>query len=80
MYMQVFQRLQKLNLCVSHQILTSIINTAGTNFDEKVCQWRSSLHGELQKVVEVSNFPVATFLCYNVIHTFLFYAIILFIL
>ena len=54
--MQAFQRLQKLNLCVSHQILTSIISAAGTKFDEKVCQWRNSLHGNLQREVEVRNF------------------------
>jgi len=37
-YMQVFQRLQKLNICVSHQTLTSIISAAGTKFDEKVME------------------------------------------
>ena len=47
--MKVFQRLQKLNLCVSHQVLTSIVSAAGKDFDKKVHQWRDSLLENLEK-------------------------------
>ena len=43
----MFQRLQKINVCISHQTLNSIISKVGLKFDRKVIQWRGLLLGEL---------------------------------
>ena len=52
--MQVFQRLQKLNICMSHQVTTTLVNTLGTNHDMAVLKWRDSLVESLGRSSEVS--------------------------
>ena len=51
---QVFERLQKLNICMSHQVTVSLLNTVGLGYDTRVFQWRDSLLSNLENVAIVS--------------------------
>lgn len=54
-YTQVFQRLQKVNVCLSHQATTTLVNTLGSNHDKSVLQWRDTLADTLGDSTEVIN-------------------------
>lgn len=41
--MQVFQRLQRLNICISHQVTATLVNILGSDHDAKVFQRKESL-------------------------------------
>ena len=41
--MQVYERLQKLNICLSHQMTVKLVNILGHDFDEKVLWWKDAL-------------------------------------
>ena len=45
--LQVFQHLQKLNICMSHQGTTTLVNILGFDHDAKVITWGESLCEEL---------------------------------
>lgn len=49
---QVFQRLQKLNLCMSHQVTSTLISTIGKDYDAKVHQWKQDVLVEVDSTVE----------------------------
>lgn len=47
--MQVYQRLQKLNLTVSHQTLIKLVDNVGKDHDARVLQWRDILVQKLKR-------------------------------
>lgn len=54
-HFQVFNRLQKLNICMSHQTTIKLVDMLGSDFDSKVHQWRDSLISALDNVTVVSS-------------------------
>lgn len=50
--MQVFQRLQKLNLCMSHQVTSTLITSIGSEYDKEVHQWKDAALSELESTSE----------------------------
>ena len=50
--LQVYQRLQKLNLCMSHQMTSSLITLVGSEHDKDVQQWRNTILTELDLISE----------------------------
>lgn len=50
--LQVFQRLQRLNLCMSHQLTSKLITTIGRGFDAKVYQWKHALLSEVEATTD----------------------------
>ena len=52
MLLQVFQRLQKLNICMSHQVTSSLVTAVGTDFDANVYQWKLDGLYELEQAGE----------------------------
>ena len=53
---QVFQRLQKLNICMSHQSTITLVKQLGSNHDAKVVEWRD----DMLQDAEVIHVVVAT--------------------
>ena len=49
--MQVFTRLQRLNLCVSHQATITFLTKIGESHDNEVVEWRNSLAIKLEEEV-----------------------------
>ena len=45
---QVFQRLQKLNLCLSHETTVKLVKMLGESFDSEVLEWRDALTSALE--------------------------------
>lgn len=43
MYLQVFDRLNKLNLCVSHTATVSIVTALGKDHNKEVKKWRDEI-------------------------------------
>ena len=37
---QVFNRLQRLQLCLSHKGTLNLLDQAGVGYDDLVCEWR----------------------------------------
>ena len=52
-YAQVFQRLQRLNVCMSHQVTSGLVDALGRDHDVKALQWREKLLAELNTNREV---------------------------
>ena len=50
--LQVFQRLQKLNICMSHQASVTLVNKLGSDYDAKVIEWRESLLEGIEEVMQ----------------------------
>lgn len=55
---QVFERLQKLNICVSHYTTIKLVNEIGSGHDSRVCQWRDSLCKGLDILESVDDLPI----------------------
>ena len=51
-YTQVFQRL-RLNVCMSHQVTSGLVDALGRDHDAKALQWRKKLLAELKTKREV---------------------------
>jgi len=52
--MQVFTRLQRLGICLSHKATLNIVDHMGEHHDEKVLQWVQDLESAIQEMgVEV---------------------------
>ena len=51
--LQVYERLQKLNITVSHRQLLRLIDKLGMNHDGKVLEWRDALVVELKNTTTV---------------------------
>lgn len=52
--MQVFTRLQRLGICLSHKATLNIVDRMGEHHDEKVLQWVQDLESAIQEMgVEV---------------------------
>ncbi|XP_065892721.1 uncharacterized protein [Dysidea avara] len=49
---QVFQRLQRLNLCLSHQVTVTLVKSLGEDFDNQVLKWRKATTLEDQQEVD----------------------------
>ena len=67
----MYERLQKLNICLSHQMTVKLVNTLGNNFDKKVLQWMDALAkfiGSEQEVRGVTNGPMHE----SLLHQFLY--------
>ena len=50
---QVFQRLQRLNLCLSHQMIVTQVKLLGEDFDNQVLKWRNASAMTLEDQREV---------------------------
>ncbi len=55
-YIQVYQRLQRLNLTVSHSSMIRIVDIFGKNHDSKLKQWRDGVVDETDKIVSQHYF------------------------
>ena len=53
-FIQVFERLQKLNVCVCHRTTVRLVNLLGSDYDAKVYQWRELLIDDLEDDTVVS--------------------------
>ena len=68
-FVQVFNRLQKLNVCMSHQTTVKLVEMLGSDFDTRVHYWRDSLINDLDNVTVVRkhittcNWAHHVFLC-----------------
>ena len=52
-FVQVINRLQKLNVCMSHQTTVKLVEMLGSDFDTRVHYWRDSLINDLDNVTVV---------------------------
>ena len=58
---QVFVRLQKLGLCVSHSSTIKMLTCVGKDFDSKVLAWKSTIESELMPSIplhQVNNIAI----------------------
>lgn len=62
---KVFERLQKLNICVSHYTTIKLVNEIGSGHDSRVCQWRDSLCKGLDILESVSDWKKYYIHCRN---------------
>ena len=73
-YLEVYQRLQRLNLTVSHSFIIRLVERVGKNYDERVKAWRDSIITQLDdndKIVSghthskliLGTFQLSCFLC-----------------
>ena len=53
--LKVFERLQKLNICMSYRTTIMLVNAIGSGHDTRVCQWRDSLSMYLDNLESVSD-------------------------
>jgi len=51
--LQVFQRLQKFNICMSHQVTSILISAIGADFDAEVHKWKHDGQSELEQTSEL---------------------------
>ena len=49
-WLKVYERLQKLNLSVSHMSVNRLIDSVGEDFDQQVMEWRESFILDLNDV------------------------------
>ena len=54
LFIQVFERLQKLNICMSYRTTIRLVNALGMDYDAVVCKWRDSLVPGLENLTSVS--------------------------
>ena len=47
-FYQVFNRLQKLGLCLSPFATLKLLDSLGEGHDEKICEWQASLVGRIE--------------------------------
>lgn len=52
-----YQRLQKLNVCTSHQVTSGIVDRLGDKHDATLLQWRDALLTVLENTAEVLKPP-----------------------
>lgn len=53
LFPQVHQRLQKLNVCVSHSSVIRLLDKVGSGFDAKVIKWRDDITATLDSTNEI---------------------------
>ncbi len=51
-FKQVYQRLQKVNVCMSHIVTCRLLESLGDGHDKLVLQWRDNLIESLKKAHE----------------------------
>lgn len=65
MTFQVYDRLQKLSLCVSYRTLLRLLDKIGTDYDQEVKNWSNSLLSTIPDLiidgVSSTNFMVTIF-------------------
>ena len=48
---QVFERLQKLGVCMAHSTTIKLLDSIGEDFDSKVLDWKSAVETELMPLL-----------------------------
>ena len=64
---QVFNRLQRLQLCISHAALLKTLNEAAEGHDERVCDWQDTLQEYASNQASANILIANTQLCVLII-------------